>query len=77
MKPEVLAVTIASAPHPPVNIHQFCRLSIDGALLWLKGLSLNERQELVVRDIVKELRNRLGFLADWRRLNVMLTRARR
>ncbi len=64
LKPEVLAVTIQSGGRSPLNIHQFSRQSIEEAAAWLKDLILTERQELVVREVVKELRNRMGFLME-------------
>ena len=64
LKPEVLAVTIQSGNRSPLNIHQFCQLTIDEAAQWLHALTLTERQRTVVREVTKELDNRLGFLRE-------------
>ncbi|MBR4517476.1 MAG: excinuclease ABC subunit UvrA [Victivallales bacterium] len=57
LKPEYLAVTIGG-----LNIHQFCSLSIDGALEFLQTLQLTEHQQHVGGELLKEIKNRLGFL---------------
>ncbi|MGN0892517.1 MAG: excinuclease ABC subunit UvrA [Oligosphaeraceae bacterium] len=57
LKPEYLAVTLGG-----LNISQFCALSIDGALDFLDGLHLTPAQLQVGQELLKEIRNRLGFL---------------
>jgi excinuclease ABC subunit A len=59
LKPEVLAVTIGDR-----NIHEFTGLSVDAALEFLDALELTEVEELIGARIVKEIRERLTFLAD-------------
>ena len=59
LKPEVLAVTVGER-----NIHEFTGLSVTAALEFLEGLSLTEVEELIGARIVKEIRERLTFLAD-------------
>ncbi|MBV8636898.1 MAG: excinuclease ABC subunit UvrA [Candidatus Eremiobacteraeota bacterium] len=59
LKPEALAVTIADA-----NIDQVTRMSIENAEKFFRELSLNERQEKIAHQIVKEIRARLGFLTN-------------
>jgi excinuclease ABC subunit A len=59
LKPEVLAVTIGER-----NIHEFTRLSVTAALAFLDELELSEVEQLIGARIVKEIRERLTFLAD-------------
>jgi excinuclease ABC subunit A len=59
LKPEVLAVTIGER-----NIHEFTRLSVTAALAFLDDLELSEVERLIGARIVKEIRERLTFLAD-------------
>ena len=59
LKPEVLAVTVGGR-----SIHEFTRQSVTAALAFLDGLSLTPTEELIGRRIVKEIRERLTFLAD-------------
>ncbi len=57
LKPEALAVTVGG-----LGIHQFSALTIDRALEFLDGLSLSAEEAAVGRDLVREIRARLGFL---------------
>ncbi len=59
LKPEVLAITIEKA-----SIMEVCRLSIDDALGWFKGLALNEKETKISELILKEITARLQFLND-------------
>jgi excinuclease ABC subunit A len=59
LKPEVLAVTVGER-----NIHEFTRLSVAAALDFLDALELTEVEQLIGARIVKEIRERLTFLAD-------------
>jgi len=59
LKPEVLAVTVGGR-----NIHEFTRLSVTAALEFLDALELTEVEQLIGARIVKEIRERLTFLAD-------------
>ena len=59
LKPEVLAVTIGG-----VNIHELTKLSVAAALEFLDALELTEVEQLIGARIVKEIRERLTFLAD-------------
>ncbi len=59
LKPEVLAVTIGAR-----NIHQFTRMSVTAALVFLDSLDLTETEQLIGARIVKEIRERLTFLDD-------------
>ena len=57
LKPESLAVTIGG-----LNIMQFTHLSVTEALEFLDGLTLTEREHQIGDGILKEVRERLGFL---------------
>jgi excinuclease ABC subunit A len=59
LKPEVLAVTVGDR-----NIHQFTQMSVTWAAEFLDTLELTETEELIGRRIIKEIRERLTFLAD-------------
>ena len=59
LKPEVLAVTVGGR-----SIHGFTQQSVTQALRFLDGLELTPTEELIGRRIVKEIRERLTFLAD-------------
>jgi excinuclease ABC subunit A len=59
LKPEVLAVTVGGA-----NIHEFTCMSVTAALEFVDGLELTEVEQLIGARIVKEIRERLTFLAD-------------
>src|SRR3989337_1806024 len=57
LKPESLAVTIAK-----VNIYQFCKKPASDALAFIDGLKLSDKEFLIGRRILKEIRERLNFL---------------
>ncbi len=59
LKPEVLAVTIGGR-----SIHEFTRMSVTRALDFLDELDLTETEQLIGQRIIKEIRERLTFLAD-------------
>lgn len=59
LNPEVLAVTVGG-----LNIDQFCRMSVENALEFVKSLTFSDSEWAVAREIVKELKNRLGFLVN-------------
>lgn len=44
------------------NIHEFCSLSITDALAFTNSLTFSESEMAIAREILKELRARLGFL---------------
>lgn len=54
---KVLAVTIDG-----LNISEFCRLSVKQSLDFLDKLQLTAREKMISDLIIKEIRNRLGFL---------------
>jgi excinuclease ABC subunit A len=59
LRPESLAVTVAD-----LNIHGATGLSVAAARTWIEGLRLTETESLIAERIVRELRERLGFLVD-------------
>ena len=59
LKPESLAVTVAAQ-----NIAEVCRLSISAAINFFDTLDLTEREQLIARGILKEIRERLQFMID-------------
>ena len=54
---EALGVTIGG-----ININQFCKMSITKALEFVNSLELTEREKLIGKQIIKEIKERLGFL---------------
>ena len=59
LKPESLAVTVADR-----SIIDVSDLSITQAQEWFKQLRLSERETLIARQVLKEIRERLQFLVD-------------
>jgi excinuclease ABC subunit A len=59
LKPESLAVTVAAR-----NIADVCKLSISAAIAFVDALELTEREQLIARGILKEIRERLEFMID-------------
>jgi excinuclease ABC subunit A len=59
LKPESLAVTVADN-----NIAEVCALSISKAIAFFGQLDLTEREQLIARGILKEIRERLEFMID-------------
>jgi len=54
---EALAVTVGGK-----NIHEFCMMSVTDSLTFTKSLTFNDMEMQIARDILKELKSRLGFL---------------
>ena len=59
LKPEYLAVTIDG-----MNIAEFCKHSINAALRRLDSLRLSDREQVISKQVIKEIKERLGFLHD-------------
>jgi excinuclease ABC subunit A len=59
LKPEYLAVTINDR-----SIMDVSDLSIAAAQAWFAGMRLPERETLIARGVLKEIRERLQFLVD-------------
>ena len=57
LKPEYLAVTVGDK-----NIKEFCDMSVNDALEFIKGLKFNTRNEMIAKPILKEIKERLSFL---------------
>lgn len=55
----VLAVTVGGK-----NIHEFCSMSVADALDFANSLKLTETENMIAREILKEIRSRLGFLVS-------------
>ena len=47
-----------------MNIAEFCKHSISAALRRLDSLRLSEREQTIARQVIKEIKERLGFLHD-------------
>ncbi|HEV2477129.1 MAG TPA: excinuclease ABC subunit UvrA [Candidatus Dormibacteraeota bacterium] len=59
LKPESLAVTVSSR-----NIAEVAEFSVSAAIGFFDGLDLTEREQLIARGILKEIRERLQFMID-------------
>ncbi len=59
LKPEILAVTVGDK-----NIADLSEMSIKGALEFIDGLKLSEKDEQIAHQILKEIKARLNFLVD-------------
>ncbi|MEO0019132.1 MAG: excinuclease ABC subunit UvrA [candidate division WOR-3 bacterium] len=57
LKPEALAVKIAG-----LSIADVCRFSVKEALNFFNELQLSPKEEAIAREVIKELRRRLGFM---------------
>ncbi len=59
LKPEALSVLLGG-----LNISDLCALSIAKSHDWFETLHLTSRQQMIGRQIVREIRTRLGFLLN-------------
>lgn len=59
LKGEALAVTVGGK-----NIHEFCSMSISEALKFVNELKFSEMEYSIAKEIIKELKSRLGFLEN-------------
>ncbi|HUG15145.1 MAG TPA: excinuclease ABC subunit UvrA, partial [Thermomicrobiales bacterium] len=62
LKPEIIAVTVADT-----SIVSVTNMSVSDALVFVDGLTgdaLTNREQLIGRQVLKEIRERLGFLVD-------------
>ena len=57
LKPEILAVTVGDR-----NIAHVTNLSINEAMTYIDGLNLSEKERTIAQLVLKEIRERLGFL---------------
>lgn len=59
LKPEALAVTVGE-----VSIDEFSRMPISDALDFCQHLELSEKEQMIAQQVLKEIRERLGFLVN-------------
>ena len=59
LNPMSLAVTVGG-----INIHELCSMSIQSALDFVCSLDLTPTEEAIAREIIKEIKARLGFLVS-------------
>jgi len=59
LKKESLAVTVGNQ-----NINEICSISIGETKEFFDNLDISERDRLIARQILKEIKERLGFLVD-------------
>src|SRR5439155_25472437 len=59
LKPESLAVTVGG-----LNIHELTTMSIRETLTFVEQLELSDRERMIAERLLKEIRERLGFLVD-------------
>jgi excinuclease ABC subunit A len=59
LRPEALAVTVGGK-----NIWEVTKLTVREALDFFENLKLTEREEMIAHQILKEIKNRLQFMAD-------------
>lgn len=59
LKPESLACRIQG-----VDIAQLTAMSVSQAHAWFSSLKLSDHEQRIAREIIKEIRSRLGFLVD-------------
>ena len=59
LKPEALSVLLGG-----INISDLCAMSIAKGFDWFETLQLTNRQQIIGRQIVREIRTRLGFLLN-------------
>jgi excinuclease ABC subunit A len=59
LKPEALSVTVGEK-----NISDLCALSLEKLADFFNGLTLSDRELIIARQIIKEIRTRLGFLLN-------------
>ncbi|MDA8441487.1 MAG: excinuclease ABC subunit UvrA [Peptococcaceae bacterium] len=59
LKPESLGVTVGAK-----NLYEVGQLSIEDSLTFFAGLHLTEREMIIARAILKEIKERLGFLVN-------------
>ena len=57
LSPEALAVYVGG-----INISDFTKMSVNGALDFIDHLQLSERDRMISEQILKEIKERLGFL---------------
>jgi excinuclease ABC subunit A len=64
LRPEILAVRIVGGGERKLNIHEVGELTIEDALNWIEGIRLSEYEGKVAQEVLRELKQRLGFLKE-------------
>ncbi|MCY0903300.1 MAG: excinuclease ABC subunit A, partial [Firmicutes bacterium] len=64
LKPEILAVRLASTTHGEQSIAGLTQLSIEEASEYLDNLVLGYREEMIAGAVLREIQARLHFLLD-------------
>ncbi|MDD5748904.1 MAG: excinuclease ABC subunit UvrA [Actinomycetota bacterium] len=59
LRPESLSVKVGG-----LSISEFCDLTVEGALTFIKGLKLNPKERLIASRPLKEIQSRLSFMKD-------------
>lgn len=59
LKPEVLAVYVRQ-----YSIHDICQLSITDCFKFFSELKLNEQEQMIAGELLKEIRSRISFLIN-------------
>jgi len=59
LKPETLAVKIGDR-----SIYEVTRLTVQEALKFFEGVELSQRESVISRQVMKEIKERLGFLVN-------------
>jgi len=57
LRPEILAVTVGGK-----NIDEFCKMSVDQILDFIETLRFTETEKQISKEIIKEIKSRIGFL---------------
>jgi excinuclease ABC subunit A len=64
LRPEILAVTVATTDGRQFNVNQFCELPIAEASQVASSFRLTATEEDIVHDVLREIRQRLEFLNE-------------
>lgn len=64
LKPEILAVRLASESHGEQSIAGLTRMSVEEASAFLDSLTLGHREAMIAGAVLKEVQARLKFLLD-------------
>jgi excinuclease ABC subunit A len=64
LRPEILAVTVATSNGRKLNVNQFCELPIAEAAEVAASFQLTATEEDIVNDVLREIRQRLEFLNE-------------
>ncbi len=59
LKDSILAVTVGG-----LNIHEVCALSVSDSLDFFEKINFTETEWAIAREIIKEIKSRLGFLVN-------------